>query len=100
MTEKLNPSGLPATRKKYTPAFKAECVRQVAAGARQADVARAQGISPALLGRWQRQALEQAVPSRAEREEIKRLRAELRRVEMERDILKKVVTIFAQPPQS
>ena len=50
--------------------FKAECVRQVAAGARQTDVARAQGISPALLGRWQCQALEQAVPSRAERAEI------------------------------
>ena len=51
MTEKLNPGGPPATRKKYTPAFNAECVRQVAAGARQTDVARAQGISPALLGR-------------------------------------------------
>lgn len=100
MTEKLNLSGLPATRKKYTPAFKAECVRQVAAGARQTDVARAQGISPALLGRWQREALKAAVPSSAERDEIKQLRAELRRVEMERDILKKVVTIFAQPPQS
>ena len=100
MTEKLNPGGLPATRKKHTPAFKAECVRQVAAGARQTDVARAQGISPALLGRWQRQALEQAVPSSAERDEIKRLRAELKRVEMERDILKKVVTIFSQPLQS
>ena len=54
MTEKLNLGGLPATRKKYMPAFKSECVRQVAAGARQSDVARAQGISPALLGRWQR----------------------------------------------
>jgi transposase len=31
---------------------------------------------------------------------MKRLRAELKRVEQERDILKKVVTIFAQPPQS
>ena len=41
MNEKLNPSGVPATRKKYTPAFKAECVRQVAAGARQTDVTRA-----------------------------------------------------------
>lgn len=89
MTEKLNPVGtLPATRKKYTPVFKAECVRQVAAGARQSDVARAQGISPALLGRWQRQALEQAVPSNAERDEIRQLRAALKRVEMERDILK------------
>lgn len=100
MTEKSNPGGLAATRKKYTPAFKAECVRQVAAGARQSEVARAQGLSPALLGRWQRQALEAAVPSSAERDEIKQLRATLKRVEMERDILKKVVTIFSQPPQS
>ena len=66
-------------------------MRQVAAGAWQSDVARAQGMPPALA---------QAVPSSAERAEIKQLRAELRRVEMERDILKKVVTIFSQPPQS
>jgi transposase len=89
MTEKLNPSGLPATRKKHTPAFKAECVRQVATGARQTDVARIQGIPSALLGRWQRQALEAAVPSSAERDEIKQLRAAPSRVEMERDMLKK-----------
>jgi transposase len=75
MTEKLNLGGLPATRNKYTPAFNAECVRQVAAGAWQTDVARAQG-------------LEAAVPSSAERDEIKRLRAELKRVERERDMLK------------
>ena len=60
-------------------------------------MARAQGISPALLGRWQRTALEQTVPSSAEREEIKCLRAELRRVEIARDILKKAVTICSQP---
>ena len=85
MTDKKPVDGLPVTRKKYTPAFQAECVRQIAAGARPSDVARAQGISPALLGRWQRTALEQAVPSSAER------------VEIERDILKKAVTLFAQP---
>ena len=62
MPDNSNPSGSPLTRKNYTPAFKAECVRQVAAGARQTDVARAQGLSPALLGRWQRQALAEAVP--------------------------------------
>lgn len=78
--------GQPVPRKKYTPAFKAECVRQVAAEARQSEVARAQGISPALLDRWQRSALEQAVPSSAERAESKRLRAELKRVETERDM--------------
>ncbi len=98
MTEWKSVNSPPATRKKYTPAIKAECVRQVAAGARQTDVARAQGLSPTLLSRWQRLALEQAVPSSAEREEIKRLRAELKRVEMERNMLKKAVTIFSQPP--
>jgi len=88
--------GPPVPRKKYTPAFKAECVRQVAAGARQSEVARAQGLSPALLGRWQRSTLEQVVPSSAERDEIKRLRAELKGVETERDSLKKAVPIFSQ----
>lgn len=86
MTDKVKASGPPATRKKYTPTFKAGCMRQVAAGARQTDVARAQGIAPALLGRWQRYALKQGGPSGTEREEIKRLRTELKRVEMERDI--------------
>lgn len=52
MSTKVIFSGLPLTHKKYTPAFKEECVRQAAAGARQTDVARAQGLSPALLGRW------------------------------------------------
>lgn len=50
MTEKLHPGGLPATRKKYTPAFKAECVRQVTAGAQQSEVVRAQGIRPRCWG--------------------------------------------------
>jgi transposase len=71
MPDQSTAGGLSATRQKYTPAFKAEGVRQFAAGARQSDVARAQRIS---LGRWQWQALAQAVPSSAEREESKRLR--------------------------
>ena len=86
MTEKSNSGGSPSTRKKYTPAFKAECVRQVAADTQQSDMARAQGILPALLRRWQRQALAAAVPSSVQRDEIKQLRAALKRVEMERDI--------------
>lgn len=66
-------------------------------------MARAQGLSPALHGRWQRQALAEAVPRSVERDESKRLRAELKRVEQKeqkRDMLKKAVTIFAQPPPS
>ena len=46
------------------------------------------------------------MPSSAERDKIKQLRAALKRVEMERDILKKVMTskrygrVISQPPQS
>ena len=94
-----SPSPSPLARRKYTAAFKAECVRQISAGARQADVARAHGVSPTLLARWQR-LVAAAAPDRVDQAEIARLRAELRRVEQERDILKKVVTIFSQPPQS
>ena len=97
MTEKLNLGGLPTTRKKYTPALKAECVHQVAAGARQSDVARAPGISPALLGRWHAWRCQRL--SSAERAESKHLRAELRRVEMARDILKKAVTVGMLQPR-
>ncbi|RZL13459.1 MAG: hypothetical protein EOO62_08065 [Hymenobacter sp.] len=49
MSTKVIASGPPLTRKKDTPAFKAECVRQVAAGTLQTDVAWAPGLSPALL---------------------------------------------------
>ncbi len=45
MPDKPITSGPPLTRKKYTPAFEAECVRQVTAGARQTDVACAQGFA-------------------------------------------------------
>ncbi len=48
----------------------------------------AHGVSPKLLARWQRLAAA-AAPDGAEQAEIIRLRAELRRVEQERDILKK-----------
>ena len=85
MTEKLSPGGLPTTRKRYTPAFFAKYGRLAAAVARQTDVAHAQSISPALMGRWQRPALEQAVPSSAERKEIKRLQVALKRAVMKRN---------------
>ena len=64
-------------------------MRQVTAGARQTDVARIPSISPALLGQWQHQALEPAVPNSAERAGVKQLRVELERVEMKRGNLKK-----------
>ena len=99
MTDKKPVDGQCVTRQKYTPAFKAECVRQVAAGcpANRCSPCSGHLTRPARPLAAPRQALEQAVPSSAERNEYKRLRAELKRVEIERDMLKKAVTIFAQP---
>ena len=79
-TEKTAFGAPTPTRRKYTPAFKAEGVRQVAAGIRQSDVARAQGTSAALLGTWQRQALaaaQAAFTRHAGRYGTRRLRAGL-----------------------
>ena len=99
MTEKLNFGGLPATRKKYTPAFKAECVRQVAAGAWQSDMTRAQGLPSALLRRWQRQALGRRTRQRGARGSQAAVGRAQTRGNGAR-YLKKAVIIFSQPPQS
>lgn len=90
MIEKLSLDGELTTGQKYNLApIKAECVRQMAAGARHSAVAQVRGISPALLGRWQHQVLEAAEPSSAERDKIKPLRTALKRGEMECEMLKK-----------
>jgi transposase len=67
----LNPSKLLTTRKKHTLTFKAEYVRQVGVSAQQTNAARTQGISMLLLGRWQRQVLELAVPHSAKFKRLK-----------------------------
>lgn len=83
MTDKKLVDGQPVPGKKYTSEGR---VRAPSSRRGPANgYGRAQGISPARLGRWQRAALAQAVHSSAEREESKRLRAELKRVEIERD---------------
>ena len=88
-------------RTKYDAAFRAEAVRRVTQDAQAATrVAQALGMSEALLGRWVRAARAQAARpagSEALEQENKHLRAQLARAEMERDILKKALTIFSQP---
>ena len=44
-----------ATRKRYTKEFKLEAVRQLAAGTRLTDVARALGVNATVVRRWQAQ---------------------------------------------
>jgi transposase len=69
-----------------------------------AQVARALGINPKLLYRWREEARlagEAAFPGHGHSsdDEVRRLRRELARVEMERDILKKALGVLAQPPK-
>jgi transposase len=86
----------------YTPEFKDEAVRQVVdRGYTVKEVAERLGISEASLYNWRKD----VVPSKdderaAELLETKRenltLRAELRRTQEERDILKKAAAYFAR----
>jgi transposase len=90
-------------RRQYTAEFKREAVRLVTEqGLSKAQVARDLGINDNLLARWQKQldaAGAQAFPGQgnAQDAELARLRREVAVLRQERELLKKVVTIFAQP---
>jgi transposase len=83
-----------STRARYTLEFKEEAVRLVTGGERVATVARNLGLSEQTLHNWVKAAgngglKSSATPAvSAEQMEISRLRTELSRVKMERDILK------------
>src|SRR5437588_12419506 len=92
------------TRRTYTPEFKAEAVKLVTAqGYSVAEAARSLGLNENLIRSW-KQALEakgeQAFPGHgklpAVEEELRRLRAENKRLQAERDILKKATALFAR----
>ena len=93
-------------RARYTPEFKLEAVRQVRAGQAIGVVARVLGIPKASLGNWVRAETKGELPGVAggekeakvspEQMEIARLRAEVARLRMERDIAKKAAAYFAQ----
>jgi len=82
-------------RAKYTLEFKLEAVRLVKGGQEVSVTARVLGIPKATLGNWIRASEKGELrgagdrPVSAEQMELARLRAELARVKMERDILKK-----------
>jgi transposase len=91
-----------AKRSKYTLEFKQEAVRLVESGQTIAAAARSLGLVDQTLHNWVRaerqgklKGAEKKVVS-AEQMEISRLRAELARVKMERDILGKATAYFAK----
>ena len=90
-------------RARYTLEFKQEAVRLVESGQTMAAAARSLGVVEQTLGNWIK--LHRAGTLKgaggkqrvsAEQMEISRLRAELARVTMERDILGKATAFFAK----
>ena len=91
-------------RRSYTREFKVEAIKLVTEkGYSVAEAARSLGIAQTLLRSW-KHAFEaqpdQAFPGHGNRpaleEELRRLKAENRRLQMERDILKKATAFFAK----
>lgn len=91
-----------SARRKYTDAYKAECVDLVVTSGRPiAEIARDLGINEGTLGNWvnlakKRGELAEKPLTVDERAELAELRDENRRLKMEREILKKAAAWFAK----
>jgi len=86
-------------RNRYTPEFRAEAVRLVRASADSVSkVARDLGLNAETLRLWVQAAQPPGVVplTDGERDELTRLRREVRELRMERDILKKATAFFAK----
>lgn len=93
-----------SSTQRYTPEFKEEAVRQITErGYSVADVSQRLGVSAHSLYKWVKavkpdQSEQKAAELVEAKSEILRLRAQLRRAEEERDILKKAARYFAREP--
>jgi transposase len=79
--------------RKYDAQFKQEALKQVENGQSVGSVAQALGISEALLYSWRKRL---TVSSIIPNTEVDQLRKQVKQLEMERDILKKALTIFSR----
>jgi len=87
-------------RRKYTEDFKRDAVALVTEqGYKVSEAARSLGINENMLHRWRQEYEDEATGTRLstdEREELNRLRKEVRTLRMEKDILKKASQYFAK----
>ncbi len=90
-------------RRTFTPEYKAEAVRLVGVGDRNVgEVAKALDLPETALRNWTKLAAIEAgkgpagALTTADREELVRLRRDNKRLEMEREILKKAAAFFAR----
>ena len=98
------------TRRHYDQQFKEDAVNLViSSGKSISEVAAELGVLRSNLGRWKQQVLDRCdqnsgtnsegmKPSELEAE-LRKLRSELREMTEQRDILKKALSVFAQPPR-
>jgi transposase len=93
---------MPRSRPPYPPEFRAEAVELVRSGTRSfSQLSRDLGVSDQTLRNWVRQAdldtgRRHDGLTTTEREELRRLRSEVRTLRMERDLLKKAAVFFAR----
>ena len=98
------------TRRHYDQQFKEDAVNLVISSGKSInEVAAELGVQRSNLGRWKRELLDrwdQNSGTNAEgmkhsevEAELRKLRAELREMTEQRDILKKALSVFAQPPR-
>lgn len=91
---------MPRMKLLYPPEFRREAVELVLAGRTVKDVAESLGCSDQSLHNWvkrhqlDRRERDDGLGS-AEREELRELRKRVKRVEQERDILKRAAVLFA-----
>ena len=85
-------------RRRFTDDFKADAVQMLLDGHSASSVCERLGLSsPNLLYRWKQDAVKVGGPAAVGLEaRVRELEAELRRVERERDILKKALSIFGR----
>jgi transposase len=85
------------TRRTFTLEFRQEAVQMVLDGYSPSSVAERLGIRTNLLYRWKSQLIQESGPAAdALDARVRELETELRRVERERDILKKALAIFGR----
>ena len=84
-------------RRRYDAEFKKNVLKMIEDGRSVSSISESFGISEGLLYRWKSNKKKQNNSDKKdEKEEIKLLRKRLKEVEMERDILKKALSIFSR----